>query len=73
MDEPAVPPRPAPGVARTDPDKAAYTDGLHTAWGDCYDTVGATKERKAAYKAQYDKATKSTVDRVFGGLFGKKQ
>ncbi len=72
QDEPAVPPRPASGQPRSDADKADYTNQLHSAWGDCHDTVDATRDRKKAYQDQYDKATKSPIQRIFGGL-GKKE
>lgn len=69
-DEPKVPPRPAPDVARPPAVKATYTEKLHEAWGDCHDTVGATKVRKAEYKKQYDAATAPAWKKLFN--FGKK-
>lgn len=52
--EPAVPPRPAPGVPRSEEAKSDYVKELRGAWADCSDTVTGVKERKAAYKRQYD-------------------
>lgn len=61
--QPAVPARPGPGLPRPDADKADYTEQLHGAWADCYDTVGETKQRKADYAEWYRRQTESTVRR----------
>lgn len=64
-DEPVVPARPAPGLPRTDQDKAGYTRDLHGAWADCHDTVEATAQRKRLYVEQYQRATESPMRRFF--------
>lgn len=62
-DEPVVPARPAPGLPRSDEDKARYSSALHGAWADCHDTVAATAQRKADYADRYRRETEPTVRR----------
>jgi hypothetical protein len=72
-DEPAVPARPAPGVARTSEAKAEYTTELHGAWADCHDTVAATAKRKADYAKQVQVATEPAWKKIIPHIsFGKK-
>lgn len=71
-DEPAVPPRPAPGQPRPDEVKAQYTGDLRAAFVDCKDTVGATAKRKADYAAQYQAATEPAWKKLIPS-FGKKK
>ena len=51
-DAPAVPPRPGPGLPRTDGDKADYVTGLQGAYADCKATVAAVQDRRARLDAQ---------------------
>jgi hypothetical protein len=69
--EPAVPPRPGPGLARTDEAKAEYTRDLRQAWGDCHDTVAGVADRKARYKLQYDNEKASGLGKLWRHLTGK--
>ncbi|AXQ68683.1 Rz-like spanin [Caulobacter phage CcrPW] len=50
--------------------KATYVNDLRAAGADCRDTVGATAQRKADYKKQYDAATAPAWKKLF--KFGKK-
>lgn len=73
--EPAVPPRPISTsgvpVPRPESEKAGYIKDLRGAGQDCRDDVGAIAERKALYKAQYEKENFGAGERLWRGLTGK--
>ena len=72
-DEPRVPARPAPGVARDPTSVAYYVGDLRNAWADCHDDVAGIRDRKARYVKQYEDEQRSPLERGLRKLwpFGK--
>jgi len=73
-DEPKVPARPAPGVARDPTSVAYYIGDLRNAWADCHDDVDGIRDRKQRYAAQYKEQQRPAWERSIRNLwpFGKK-
>ena len=70
-DEPAVPPRPQPGEARSETVKAGYVAELRAFGVDCKDTVDAWHARRERYVLQWEQETHSTGERVWRHLTGR--